>query len=176
MTPFERPVTDSVAKINDEVDVDENLDFQRRWWRFERVVWVFFTVVIALDLAGLFGRGPLANASARSADGSFEVAYERIERSGTPSMMTVTLHASGDHGHVELFLSDSALSDLGLQRVIPAPERTTIGAGGLTYTFPTGPLPAIVRFEFEPRGMGVYDLQIGLARHPPIDATVAVVP
>jgi hypothetical protein len=176
VTPFERPVTDSVAKINDEVAVGEDLQFQRQGWRFERVVWVIFTVLIVLDLAGVFGRGPLANAAARSADDAFDVSYERIERSGTPSIMTVKIHSAADDGHVELFMSDSALSDLGLQRVIPAPERTTLGAGGLTYTFPTGALPAVVRFEFEPVGMGIYHLQVGVPRRVPVYLAVAVVP
>ena len=60
-------MTDSVAKINEELAVGEDLGFQRRWWRFERGVWIFFVVVIILDVAGLFGRGPLAYASANSA-------------------------------------------------------------------------------------------------------------
>jgi hypothetical protein len=39
---FEKPVTDPVAKINKELAVGEDLAFQRRWWRFEGVVWAIF--------------------------------------------------------------------------------------------------------------------------------------
>ena len=53
-----KPVQDSVAKVNDEVAVGEDLEFQRKWWRFENAAWVFFTLIIILDLCGLFGRGP----------------------------------------------------------------------------------------------------------------------
>jgi hypothetical protein len=84
-----KPVQDSVSKINDEVAVGEDLRFQRRWWRFEKAVWTFFGVLVLLDLAGLFGRGPLAKAHKESADGALMVKYERVERFGTPSILTL---------------------------------------------------------------------------------------
>ncbi len=60
-----KPVEDSVAKVNDEIAVGEDLNFQRRWWRFENAAWMFFGLIILLDLAGLFGRGPLPRRSAK---------------------------------------------------------------------------------------------------------------
>jgi hypothetical protein len=83
------PVTDSVPKINDEVAVGEDLEFQRSWWRFERCVWILFAVLVFLDVLGVFGRGPLAKAHAEAADGSMKIDYERVERFSTPSIMTV---------------------------------------------------------------------------------------
>jgi hypothetical protein len=172
----EAPITDSVAKINGEVAVGEDLNFQRRWWQFEHVVWWIFIIVIGLDLAGAFGRGPLANATRSSSDHSVETTYERVQRSGTPSIMSVTVNAAGEPGHVELEVSDSALSGLGLQRVIPAPETTTIRNGGVTYRFPSGSLPATVRFEFQPVSAGVYHLILGAPGKAAIRATIAVMP
>jgi hypothetical protein len=174
---FEKPVTDSVAKIDGELAVGEDLNFQRRWWRFERAVWVFFVAVIALDLAGAFGRGPLANAAASSSDHSIDATYERIERVGTPSLMTIRIKQSpSSQPYVELFVSDTAVSGLGLQRVIPAPQTTSLGGGGLTYRFPIGPLPAVVRLEFEPVSAGFYQVAVGTPGRAPIPMTVAVVP
>lgn len=172
-----RPVTDSVARINEEVAIGEDLAFQRRWWRFERIVWILFVLIIVLDLAGAFGRGPLANAEAHGPAKVLDVQYERIERSGTPSMMTVTIdsHAFRD-GHANLFLSDSAVSGLGLRRVIPAPESTSVGKDRLTYQFPAGESAAVVRFEFEPAGAGLYTLGIGVPDVASLHFRVAVVP
>jgi hypothetical protein len=84
--PFSTPAKDSVAKVNNEIEIGENLDFQRKWWRFENVVWVLFTLIILLDAAGLFGRGPIAKAERRSADGTIDVSYERIERTDSTSL------------------------------------------------------------------------------------------
>ncbi len=55
--PLTKPVEDSVPKVSEAVAVGENLDFQRSWWRFERVVWSVFLVILICDVLGLFGRG-----------------------------------------------------------------------------------------------------------------------
>jgi hypothetical protein len=95
--PFTKPVENSVARVNDEVAVGENLDFQRKWWRFENVAWAIFTLIVFLDLSGLFGRGPLAKAERRTTDGTIEMKYERIERTGSPSIMTIQFGQSAIH-------------------------------------------------------------------------------
>lgn len=51
-----RSIEDSLPRDRNELSVGENLDFQRRWWRFEHVVWVVYTLIVALDIAGVFGR------------------------------------------------------------------------------------------------------------------------
>ena len=91
---FTKPVEDSVAKVNDEVAVGEDLDFQRKWWRFENAAWVFFTLIIILDLCGLFGRGPIAKAERHTADGTLDVKYERIERTDSPSILSISFGQS----------------------------------------------------------------------------------
>jgi hypothetical protein len=147
--------------VNEEVAVGEDLRFQRSWWRFERIVWGFFILVIALDLAGAFGRGPLAHAHITSPDQTLSVRYERIQRTGTPSLMSIRLDAAAVRaGEATLFIGDKLVSALGAQRIIPQPATTRIGDGGLTYTFPVTSLPAIVRIELEPPGPGRFSFEI----------------
>jgi hypothetical protein len=171
------PVGDSVAKVDAEVAVGEDLAFQHRWWRFERGIWVFFVCIILLDLAGVFGRGPVAIAHLRSADGSLQVKYERIERTGTPSMLTVSIGEQALRGgSVDLFVSDNVVGALGAQRVIPQPARTVVGNGGLTYSFPASVAPALIRIELQPAGPGLVALEVGLPGVAPLRARVLVVP
>jgi hypothetical protein len=175
--PFTTPVKDSVAKVNNEIEIGENLDFQRKWWRFENVVWVFFTIIIVLDLAGLFGRGPIAKAERRSADGTIDVKYERIERTDSPSILSIQFGPSAiQDGKIHLYVSQSLVKELGTQRVVPAPIETLIGDGGLTYTFPASTLPASVDLALEPAGPGLYDFTIGVVGSAPVNAKVFVVP
>src|SRR5579884_1974852 len=118
--PPTEPVRDSVAKVNDELAVGSDLEFQRRWWKFERAIWIFFTLLIVLDVLGVFGRGPLAKARLRAADGSAEVTYERIERHKTPSVLTAHFGPSAiQDGKVRLWVSDDLVKELGNQRVSP---------------------------------------------------------
>ena len=43
---FSKSIDDSVAKVDGEVAVGEDLEFQRKWWKFERAIWVFFFLVL----------------------------------------------------------------------------------------------------------------------------------
>jgi hypothetical protein len=175
--PISKPVEDSVAKVNDEVAVGEDLDFQRKWWRFENAAWVVFTLIIVLDLAGLFGRGPIAKAERRSADGAMDIKYERIERTDSPSILTIQFAQSAiQNGKIQLYISNSLVKQLGTQRVIPAPQDSVIGEGGLTYTFPASRAPASVDLALQPAGPGIYDFTVGVVGGQPVHAKVVVVP
>ena len=174
---FSKPIEDSVAKVNNEIAVGEDLEFQRKWWRFENAAWIVFTLIIILDMAGLFGRGPIAKAQLHASDGTMDVKYERIERSDSPSMLTIRFsQAAIKDGNITLYASNSLVSQLGTQRIIPAPLKTVVGDGGLTYTFPASKAPATVAFALEPAGPGIYHFTLGIAGASPVHARVVVVP
>jgi hypothetical protein len=174
---FSQPVEESVSKVNNEVEVGEDLDFQRQWWRFENFVWVIFTLIIVLDLCGVFGRGPVAKAGRRAADGTIDVKYERIERTESPSILTIRFGQSAIvDGKIKLYISESLVQGLGTQRVIPAPSASEVGKGGLTYTFLASKPPASVDLVLEPSGPGMYEFTIGVVGAEPVHARVFVVP
>ena len=174
---FSEPVEESVSKVNNEVEVGEDLDFQRKWWRFENVVWAVFTLIIVLDLCGVFGRGPVAKAERRTSDGTIDVKYERIERTDSPSILTVRFGQSAIvDGQIKLYISQSLVQGLGTQRIIPAPQATEVGNGGLTYTFLASKPPASVDLALQPSGPGMYEFAIGVVGAEPVHAKVFVVP
>lgn len=156
------PVEDSVAKVGNELAVGENLQFQRKWWRFEKIVWVIFVVIVLLDLAGVFGRGPAANAHARTKGGMMIVDYERIERFSTPSILTIHFGPSAvkDGKMIQLWVSDTVVNELGNQRIVPQPVSSVIGNGGILYTFASTPLPDLIDFALQPANPGIYHLKM----------------
>jgi hypothetical protein len=175
--PSTTPVTQSAPRVNNEIEVGEDLEFQRKWWRFENFAWILFSLIIVLDLAGLFGRGPIAKAERRTADGTIDVKYERIERTESPSILTIDFGPSAIHdGKIKLYISESLVKGLGTQRVVPAPLETMIGDGGLTYTFSASKPPASVDLALEPSGPGIYHFTVGVVNAEPVEARVFVVP
>ena len=154
-TEASKPVSDTVSKINNELAVGEDLKFQRRWWIFETGVWILFAVIVALDLAGAFGRGPLAKAHAETADGSIATRYERIEGFSTPSTLEIRFGPSAIHdGRAQLWVSESLTKTLGNQRVTPQPASSQVGDAGVLYTFTASKLPATVEFALQPLWAG----------------------
>jgi hypothetical protein len=160
---FTSPVIDSVPKVNNEVAVGEDLDFQRKWWVFERLVWAFFAAILVLTLMGAFGRGWLAHDRKESPGGALTLKYDRIQRSGAPSDLTIRFSPQVvTNGEIHLFVSDSIVTKLGARRISPEPARSVLGDGGVTYSFPSGSRPANVVFALQPPGMGSFRFRIGL--------------
>ncbi len=172
-----QPISDSVPKINNEVAVGEDLDFQRSWWKFERAVWYVFALLVILDLAGAFGRGPLAYAHAEPADASITIDYERIERFSTPSILTVNFDKATIHdGKVQLWVSESLVKKLGNQRVVPQPLESQVGDGGILYTFSATHIPASIEFALTPASPGTTELKMQVPGFNPVRMRVYIVP
>ncbi len=172
-----KPVDDDVPKVDGAVAVGEDLKFQERWWRFERAVWFFFVLVLIADLSGILGRGPLANAVGQTSDGALRVKYERVERANTSSILTVLPGSAALHdGKFQLFVSDSILKQLGAQRVIPQPESSALGGGGVTYTFAATALPMTVQMELKPSFIGMHHFTVGSPGGEQMNARTFVLP
>jgi hypothetical protein len=175
--PDTEQIQDSVAQVDNEIAVGEDLEFQRKWWRFENIVWVVLTLVLLLDLLGAFGRGYLANATLRAKDDSVRVRYERIERFKTPSILTVDLGPSAVRdGKVSLWVSESLVTDLGNQRVIPQPLNSVVGDGGTSYTFEAADHPTSVQFALEPSTIGLCNLSLGVRGREVLHMKIFVMP
>jgi hypothetical protein len=159
------PVEDTVAKVGNELAVGEDLEFQRKWWRFEKFVWVFFALIVLLDVAGVFGRGPVAKTRAVTKGGTMIIDYERIERFSTPSIMTIHFGPSAQHdGKIQLWVSDSVVKQLGNQRIVPQPVSSVIGNGGILYTFDSTPLPDSIAFALQPANPGISRFELHLVK------------
>ena len=175
--PQVSPVGDTVAKVDDAVAVGENLGFQHRWWRFERILWSFFLLILLADVSGLLGRGPLAKVQRQTSDGVLKVKYERIERSNTPSIMTVIPGAAAiQGGQLHLFISDSLVDQLGTQRVVPQPLSSTVGDGGITYVFQTGAPPMMIQLALQPSFVGIHTFTVRVSGASGVQARIAVLP
>lgn len=172
-----KPVEDTVAKVDNELAVGSDIEFQRKWWKFEHVAWVFLTILIGLDIAGVFGRGPVAKAKIEAPDHSYTVSYERIERYSTPSIMDIQFRAPAvQSGKIQLWVSSTLVKGLGNQRVIPQPETSSLVHGGLLYTFAAATPPNSVEFDLQPAAAGIYHLKIAVPGHGEVQPTVYVVP
>jgi hypothetical protein len=155
---------DSVPKINDDIAVGEDLQFQRKWWVFEHAIWILFACIVALDIAGVFGRGPVAQAELSSPDGAMHLKYERIQRYGASSVLVIQFAKSAVHdGKIQLWTSDSLVTELGNQRIIPQPSESKLSNGGFLYTFASsGESADSVEFALEPEKAGLHSLTLRL--------------
>ena len=177
MPTLTQPLEEKVSKVNDELAVGFDLEFQEKWWRFERILWLFFAFVVLAALAGAFGRGYLSKAKAEAPDKSFTVEYERIARYSTPSVLTVQFPAAAIRdGQVQLWLSDAMVKSMGAQRVIPRPITASLTKGGVLIAFPATSAPASVQFALEPTKPGLHHLAMSTPGGQQLQLKIAVLP
>ncbi len=119
----ERPVADDIA-------------FQARVWKAERIGWCVMTIVVGSGLLGVFSNGPLSNRFVASSDGVVRVEYERFGRKTAVSHFTMTV-ASSSGPEVQLRLGPDFARFYDIESLQPIPRRTTAGADGLELVFAT---------------------------------------
>ena len=176
-TQFMEPLEDTSPKMDDVLSVGEDLPFQRRWWRFERFIWILFSLILLADLLGVFGRGYFSKAELTSLDKTLNVKYERTERASTPSIMTIRFGPAAVHnGQVQLFVSETIIKELGNQRISPQPAASILGDRGVTYSFPTTGTSPIVEFALEPSFPGVHRFELQVPGFEAVHGRVIVVP
>jgi len=174
--PFESPVEDSVPKVDGSVAVGEDLEFQRKWWRFEKAIWIFFGVLLICDLMGVFGRGYLAKAERSTPDHTLRLEFERVERAGTPSIMTLHFGEPAiREGKIRVFVSESVIKDLGAARISPQPVLSMLNEGGITYTFAADG-PATVEIALSPSFPGRHRFSMHVLGGDAVQGNVYVVP
>lgn len=76
----------SMAK-HDGLQIDEDLAFQRRSWRWQRAGWLGFVALIVAGLLGVFGAGPLSRAESSGA--GLRIEYDRFARTQAPTSLVI---------------------------------------------------------------------------------------
>jgi hypothetical protein len=135
------------------LQLDDDIDFQRRESRVQRIGWWCLSAFVLAALLGAFGSGPLSHAVAEAS--GLAVEYERFLRADARSLLTVELPASGTAA--ELSISRSYIDAVDITRMLPEPSVSELREGDAVFSFErrdTAPASMIVRIEFKPRTMG----------------------
>ncbi|MCK6497869.1 MAG: hypothetical protein L6Q38_00145 [Nitrospira sp.] len=135
--------------------IDQDLPFQYRAWRYQRMAWAALALTLAGALLGLFGQGPLADASVRSADGQVTLDYERFTRYDRTTWLIVSLPRS-DHrtDSIQILFDKDYAQAVTLRFPLPTPVDTAWTAEGLRYEFTRPEGGGIVRLLLSIQAVG----------------------
>jgi hypothetical protein len=162
-----------------DLDIDQDLGFQRAEWRVQRGGWIAMLAIILAALAGAFGRGPLAAASAGSESAGLVVDYDRLLRKQAASQLEIRLPAASLAGNEARILIDSTLlSAITIERMAPEPEREEAAPNGVIYTFrlsQTG-APQRILVEYQATAPWRHRGFVSLPEHPPVYLSLFVYP
>ncbi len=142
--------------MDKKIDIEQDLAFQYRQWRLERIGQVLIACCIMAALLGLFGHSPLSTATGRTADGRLSIHYDRFARIESNSDLFVTLEpGESKEAVVRLWMDQEYLDAFQVTVVSPVPVRGEARDGGRAFVFQTDGtrFTAILSGQFQAIGM-----------------------
>ena len=147
-----------------DLELDQNLVFQRREWRVQRALWLVCALALALGLLGLFGGGPISSVTHRSGDDTVSVGYHRFVRHDGRASLTVRVDAAHVSGReVEVWIEQRFLDRVQIETVSPAPASVRSGDDLMTWVFEIedGADTLIATFDYSPQHIGRIPGEVG---------------
>lgn len=161
-------IWEGVTRVGD-LQINQDLDFEQRDWRFQRFGWAVLSLIVVLALSGLFAFGPLSGTVAGAANGALQVEYQRFGRRIAPQTLEVRLGTdAGRNGRARVWISRDYLEHFEFLQVTPSPETVIAGRDRLTYVFrvPQPGEPTAVTFHLQAERPGWLAGRVGLENGP----------
>src|SRR5512133_1227959 len=162
-----------------DLEIEQDMDFQRANWRISRVAWVIMALILLAGLAGLLGSGPASDAQSGGPDAGIQVHYDRILRVLTSGSIEVDLEPGATSSRdVRLKLGGDLVRELQLERIEPEPSNAEIDPDGITYTFNANQpgQPGRIVFYGTAQRVGSMNGSIGLDQRRPVSLPQLVFP
>ena len=149
-----------------DLQLSQDVGARRTTWRIQRIGWAIMALIILAALAGLFGRGPLSHASARSADAALVVRYERFIRNQAEATLDLSVSSPAAGGEISVWLDSAYLDQVNLRQAVPEPRSTRLDPGRVVLTFRVTPsdAPSHIALRFRVEHIGPLTARIGLDR------------
>jgi hypothetical protein len=154
-----------------DLELAQDLEFERRSWTIERIGWVVMAIVGLAALAGLLGPGPFSNTIAGEPDRPLWLEYSRFGRFSAPLTLRVHLGPSaGQHRLARIWLRRAYLEGIQVERVTPHAAEVEAGPEQLTYVFPVRDpsREMAVTFSLKAQQIGRQHGCVGLGDGPPL--------
>jgi hypothetical protein len=147
-----------------DLQINQDLSFQRRSWQVQRVGWWIMLLFVVLGLLGLLGSGPLSHRTLSTSDQSLQLEYDRLIRLHAPNRLKIQTTLGENTKQQIIQISDDYLEQFQIIRISPQPERSIVQDNAHFYYFPvtSSRQPISIIIDLEADQIGQVDGTIAL--------------
>jgi hypothetical protein len=128
-----------MASNSDKLEIEQNLSFQRRFWKVQRILWLLVIVLLIAAFLGFFGgEGVLQKSVAKSNESRLIVEYPAYERLKAPSSLTLTA-VNTPKDTTKISVSREFLDAVQIEHITPEPDSVQADSREITYDFNVAP-------------------------------------
>jgi hypothetical protein len=140
--------------------IQEDMRFQRRSWRAERIGWIAMALLCIAGLSGVFFHGPVSRTVASGGDGSLAVEHERFAHKTALTHFAIRISPPlPDQVLVRLSPGFASMHDAEI--VEPRSLRSSGGGYGLEYVFARSAAgDLVVHIAARPKRFGFMSAQV----------------
>jgi hypothetical protein len=150
------------------LEIDEDVDFQRKEWLGQRVGMTLLFLFVFGSLLGLTGMGgPLSHGEAGEREGVIHVEYERVVRRGAPATLTIHLRTQTE-GSAQFWISAPYFERVKVESITPQPESVAVEEGRHVFTIRSVSPEMTVSLEVEHIAIGRVHVETGAIGGPSV--------
>jgi hypothetical protein len=109
------------------LQINEDLVFQRKEWRAQRIGWFLLCAFVVAACLGLFGSGPLSWTRAGQEGSALWVEYDRFVRRGAPTRLTINLAPAAGGSTRQVRIGRGYAEGVRFERIVPEPDAIELG-------------------------------------------------
>lgn len=107
--------------------IEEDIDFQRKVWRFERIGWALLLLLTVATLLGLFSEGLISDRTENA--GALHAEYGRFERNGAATRVVLSTRGRAGTG-LEFIVGSAFMAAHDIEGIQPPPREAGTSEGG----------------------------------------------
>lgn len=152
------------------LQLHQDLAFQRRSWKFQRIGWIMMALFVLAGIMGLLGPGLLSHTTISTPTQSLQVEYDRLIRLHASTRLKVqstptTATVEDADRIMQIQIRREYLEQFQIAHILPEPEAVLIQPTNLRYDFliSKSDQPISITIDLEPKQIGWIEGEIGLS-------------
>jgi hypothetical protein len=172
-----RAPSSSEHRQGNELEIDQDLGFERREWWLQRLLWGGLTLIVLAALAGLVGAGPLSSAREGAPDGSLALEYQRFLRARIDVPFILDVGPGPPADTLEIWFDRDHLQEFEIKEIVPAPVSQRLLENRVVFLFLRNPArPARIVFNAQASRAGFRRGRVGIIGGAELAVTQVVYP